>query len=63
MTISLTKEQMLERFKQRQVKFADAVGECMKPEIPFTIESYDDLAGKCAMVVKNFLEVVFSEDE
>ncbi len=63
MTISLTKEQMLERFIQRQVKFADAIGECLKPELPFTVESYDDLAGKCSMVVTTFIEVVFAEDK
>ncbi|MFC1977044.1 hypothetical protein ACFLWS_02090 [Chloroflexota bacterium] len=62
MTISLTREEMLERFTQRQVQFADAVGKCMKPELPFTIESYEDLAGRCSMVVTAFLEVVFAED-
>ena len=62
MTISLTKEQMLERFEQRQIQFADAVGKYMKPELPFTIESYDDLVGRCGHVVMAFLEVVFAED-
>ena len=38
MSVSLTKEQLLERFKQRQAQFGDAVGECIKPEIPFTIK-------------------------
>ncbi|MFC2043998.1 hypothetical protein ACFLT8_02190 [Chloroflexota bacterium] len=63
MTVSLTKEQLLERLKQRQVQFADAVGKCIKPELPFTVESYDDLAGKCSTVVMAFLEVVFAEDK
>jgi len=63
MTKSLTKEEMFELFKQRQVQFEDAVGKCIKPELPFTIESYDDLAGRCSMVVTAFLEVVFAEDK
>jgi len=63
MPISLTKEQLLERFKQRQAQFGDALGECIKPEIPFTINSYEDLAGRCSMVVTAFLEVTFAEDE
>ena len=62
MTISLTKEQILKRFEQRQSQFEEAVGACMKPELPFTVESYDDLAGKCSMVVTAFLGVVFAED-
>ncbi|MFC1942992.1 hypothetical protein ACFLWO_00190 [Chloroflexota bacterium] len=63
MTISLTREQMQERFKQRQIPFAEALGECMKPELPFTIESYEDLAGRCSLVVTAFLDVVFAEDK
>ena len=63
MTISLTKEQILERFLQRQSQFADKVGACIQPELPFTVESYDDLAGKCSLVVMAFLEVVFAEDK
>jgi len=59
----MTREEMLERFMQRQVQFADAVGQCMKPELPFTVESYEDLAGRCSMVVTAFLEVVFTEDK
>ena len=62
MTISLTKEQMLERFEQRQSQFSEAIGKRIKPELPFTVESYDDLADKCAHVVMAFLEVVFDED-
>ncbi len=62
MTISLTKEQVLERFEQRQSQFADAIGKRIKPELPFTVESYDDLAGKCTQVVMAFIEVVFAED-
>ncbi|MFC1898934.1 hypothetical protein ACFLXP_01160 [Chloroflexota bacterium] len=63
MAISLTKEQMLERFEQRQVQFGDAVGKRVRPQLPFTIETYDDLAGNCSMVVMAFLEVVFTEDK
>ena len=62
MTTSLTKEQMLERFEQRQSQFSDAVGKRIKLELPFTIKSYEDLAGKCSHVVMAFLEVVFAED-
>ena len=62
MSISLTKEQMLERFEQRQSQFSEAIGKRVKPELPFTVESYDDLAGKCSKVVAAFLEVVFAED-
>lgn len=62
MTISLTKEQMLERFEQRQSQFTDAVGKRMKLELPFTVESFDDLAGKCSQVVMAFIEVAFAED-
>jgi len=62
MAISLTKQQMLERFEQRQSQFSEAVGNRIKPELPFSVESYDDLAGKCTSVVMAFLEVVFSED-
>lgn len=63
MAISLTKEEILERFEKRQVQFGDAVSKYMKPELPFTIESYEDLAGRCSMVVTAFLEVVFAEDK
>ncbi|MFC2005602.1 hypothetical protein ACFLVG_01405 [Chloroflexota bacterium] len=62
MSISLTKEQILKRFKQRQSQFSDAIGKQLKPELPCTVESYDDLAGKCSQVVIAFLEVVFTED-
>ena len=62
MTISLTKEQALERFLQRQDQFSEAVGERVKPALPFTVKSHDDLADKCTHVVMAFLEVVFSED-
>ena len=62
MTISLTKEQVLERFEQRQSQFSEAVGKRIKPELPFTVESYGDLAGRCAQVVAAFIEVVFAED-
>ena len=62
MTIGLTKEQILERFQQRQSQFADAIGKRIKPELPFTVESYDDLSAKCSQVVMAFLEVVFAED-
>ena len=62
MTISLTKEQIIELFEQRQSQFADAVAKGMNPEFPFTIKSKNDLAGRCALVVAAFLEVVFTED-
>ncbi len=62
MTISLTKEQILERFKQRQSLFSEAVGNRIRPQLPFTVESYDNLADKCTHVVMAFLEVVFAED-
>ena len=62
MTISLTKEQIMQRFEQRQSQFADAVAKRMKPEFPFTVKSENDLAGRCALVVAAFLEVVFTED-
>ncbi|MFC2035682.1 hypothetical protein ACFLUJ_06120 [Chloroflexota bacterium] len=63
MIISLSKKQLLERFEQRQVQFGDAVEKRMKPELPFTVESYEDLSGKCAVVVAAFVETVFAEDE
>ena len=63
MTISLTKEQMLELFEQRQNQFAEAVTNRMNPEFPFTVCSKDELAGRCALVVTAFLEVVFAEDK
>ena len=62
MTISLTKEQMLERFEQRASQFADAVGKRIKPQLPLTINSYNDLAINCTQVVMAFIEVVFAED-
>jgi len=62
MAISLTKEQMLERLQQRQSHFSEAVGKRIKPELPLTIESYDELAINCTQVVMAFLEVVFAED-
>ena len=63
MTISLTKEQVLERFKQRQSLFSEAVGNRMRLQLPFTVESYDNLADKCTHVVMAFIEVAFAEDE
>ena len=62
MVTSLSKNQILERFNQRQSQFAEAVAVRMKPTLPFTIESYDDLAGRCALVVGAFVEVIFTED-
>ncbi len=62
MPFSLTKEQIMELFEQRQSQFADAVAKRMKPEFPFTVKSNNDLAGRCALVVAAFLEVVFAED-
>ena len=62
MASSLTKEQMLERLKQRQSQFSDAVGKRIKPKVPFTVETYDDLSDNCTQVVMAFLEVVFAED-
>ena len=62
MSISLTKEEMLKRFSQRQGQFADAIEKRMKPELPFTVKSYDDLAGRCSLVVSAFIETVFAED-
>ncbi len=63
MTISLTKEQIMEVFEQRRSEFADTVAKRMHPEFPFTVESKDDLAGRCALVVEAFLEIVFADDE
>ena len=62
MAISLTKEEVWKRFEQRQSQFSDAVGERMKPQLPLTINAYDDLAIHCTTVVMAFLEVVFAED-
>ncbi|MBA7691964.1 hypothetical protein ES703_100520 [subsurface metagenome] len=62
MTTSLTREQMLERFQHRQSEFSEAVGQRIKPELPFTVESYEDLAEQCTHVIRAFLEVVFTED-
>ena len=62
MAISLTKEQMLERLMQRKDQFSDAVGKRIKPELPFTVASYDELGDKCSQVVMAFLDVVFAED-
>jgi len=61
-TISLTKEQMLERFEQRASQFADAVGERIRPQLPLTIDSSNALAINCTQVVMAFIEVVFAED-
>jgi len=61
-TISLTKEQMLERFVGQKEQFSEALGKRIKPQLPLTINSYDDLAINCTQVVMAFLEVVFVED-
>ena len=60
--MSLSKEEALRRFEQRQSQFSEAVGKRIKPELPFTVESYDNLADKCTHVIMAFLEVVFTED-
>ena len=63
MKIGLTKEEMLERFEQRANQFADAVGRRIKPQLPLTINSYDDLANYCTQIVMAFIEAVYSEDK
>ena len=62
MTISLTKEEIVERFQQRVSQFSDEVGKRTKPQLPLTINSYDELAIHCGSVIAAFLEVVFAED-
>jgi len=62
MTISLTKGEVVERFQQRVSQFSDEVGKRTKPQLPLTINSYDELAVHCSTVIAAFLEVVFTED-
>ncbi|MFC1952586.1 hypothetical protein ACFLWR_00450 [Chloroflexota bacterium] len=63
MVNSLTKEQTLECFKQRKSQFEEAIGKRLKPELPFTVETYSDLADKCSLVIMAFLETVYAEDK
>ncbi|MFC1942964.1 hypothetical protein ACFLWO_00040 [Chloroflexota bacterium] len=63
MTTSLTKEEIMERFQQRVNQFSDEVGKRTKPQLPLTIDSYDELAVHCGTVIAAFLEVVFTEDK
>jgi len=63
MAVSLTKEDMLERFQQREKQFSEALGKRIEPQLPLTINSYDDLAINCTHVVMAFLEVIFTEDK
>jgi len=62
MAISLTKEQILKRFQQKEQQFSDELGKRIKPQLPLTINSYEDLAINCTQVVMAFIEVVYAED-
>ncbi len=62
MALSLTKEEVVERFQQRVSQFSDEMGKQTKPQLPLTINSYDELASHCGTVIAAFLEVVFTED-
>ncbi|MFC1939309.1 hypothetical protein ACFLXO_01330 [Chloroflexota bacterium] len=63
MVISLTKEEVLERFEQRQSQFSDRLGKRIKPKLPLTIDNYEELSYACSDVIFAFLDAVFAEDE
>ncbi len=63
MAISLTKEEVLKRFEQRRSQFSAKVEKRVKPELPLTIDNYEELSYACSDVIFAFLDTVFAEDE
>ena len=62
MAISLTKEEILERFEQRPQEFEDALEKKLRLKLPMFLSAPDDAARLFAGVLAAYLDVVFAED-
>ena len=62
MAISLTKEEILERFEQRPQEYNDALEKEMRLKLPIFLSSPEDAAKLFAGVLTAYLDVVFTGD-
>ena len=62
MQVSLTKNEVLERFEERKSQFSDKLGQRLKPKLPIVIDTYADLSYACTDVIFAFLDTVFTEE-
>ena len=61
MAISLTKEEILKRFRQRPQEFEDALKKDLRLKLPMFLSTPDDAARLSAGVLAAYLDVVFAE--
>ena len=62
MAISLTKEEILERFEQRPQEFKAALEKGLRLKLPIFLSAPDDAAKLVAGVLAAYLDVVFTEE-
>jgi len=62
MAISLTKEEIMERFEQRSQEFQTALEKNLRLKLPIFLSAPEDAAKLFAGVLTAYLDVVFTEE-
>ena len=63
MAVSLTKDELWERFEQRESQFTDNLVNRTRPKYPIIISSYEALAEFCLDVLHSCIDTVFDEGD